>query len=185
VRQAREGSSSIRLERARPGHDQHAARQGDAGGEASAFVADGVFDHLNQNSVAFADTVADGAGVAKCFSKRAGFAQGEEAGAFQADVHKGGLHAGHHALHAAQDYIADQAVAAAGGVFGSDGAFEGKLLQLSVRHQGDTDFPCPRIDEDFDAHGNNSNSCRGDYITKPAPARSCTVCASGRPTTLE
>ena len=112
----------------------------------------GVLDHLHQHRIAFAHTVRDAGIIAGIFGQAARFAQRQEAGMMLADFHKGGLHARHHALHPAQHDIADQGVAAASANLVAKGALKGQLFQLAVRHQRDADFPCPRIDEDFNGH---------------------------------
>ena len=88
----------------------------------------------------------------------AGFARAQKSGAIQADIDECGLHAGQNALHAPENDVADEAMAAAAALFlqraviEADRAFEEKLLELSFLDNSDTNFPRPAIDQDFLVH---------------------------------
>ena len=109
-----------------------------------------------------------------------GFPQSQETGAFHPHIHKGRLHAGQHALHPAQHDLADMAVAVTRPFFVADDAFDPEILKPAPAKMSDADFAGARIDEDFSRHDRSYHESG-----KPAPSRSATVAASGRPTTLE
>ena len=86
-------------------------------------------------------------------------ARAQKSRAVQPDIDEGRLHAGQHALHAAQNDVADQAVAAAAAAAlaldapsSSRWCAREKLLQPAVFHEGDANFPGPGIDQDFLVH---------------------------------
>jgi len=93
-------------------------------------------------------------GEAACFTGA------EETGAVESDIDEGGLHAGKHTLHPAQDDVADDRMPAAAGtllpgdgaVVEADGAFEKQLLEPGVFNDSDTGFPGPYVDKDFLGH---------------------------------
>ena len=80
---------------------------------------------------------------------------------------------GQHALHAAQNDVADQAVAVAAvgallerTVVETDDALEEKLLQLAVFDERNTNFPGSCVDQDFLVHGSqSSNNSAANDIT--------------------
>jgi len=103
------------------------------------------------------------AGVHWQVGEAASLARAEKTRAVETDIHKGSLHAGQHALHAAQDDVADQARTAGSprpapraAVFAADGAFEKELLEAPVLDHRDTNFPGSCIDQDFLLHGPNT-----------------------------
>ena len=60
------------------------------------------------------------------------FAQCQKTRALQPDLHEGRLHARQHALDAAQDDVADMAVAMAGALLAADGALEAEFLEPAM-----------------------------------------------------
>ena len=95
-------------------HEHHqAAGQRDVRGEARALLADRVFDDLHQHGFAFVHALRDAGLIHEAWQvgEATCFARGEEACLFQPQVDEGCLHAGQHALHAAEHDVAEQAMA--------------------------------------------------------------------------
>ena len=144
-------------------HHQQTPRDGDIRGKPRALFADGVLHHLHDDLFALAHAIGDFRGTlviveAGQIREAAGFARAQKSGAIQADIDECGLHAGQNALHAPENDVADEAMAAAAALFlqraviEADRAFEEKLLELSFLDNSDTNFPRPAIDQDFLVH---------------------------------
>src|SRR6185437_12259822 len=129
------------------------------GGEPRALLADRILDHLDQDLLALMDAFADlgrALGVeAGQIGQAARLARAQEARTLQPDIDEGGLHAGQHALHAAEDDVADQAVAAAAvgfsarAVVEADGALEHEILQPAILDDGDANLTGACVDQDI------------------------------------
>ncbi len=143
------------------GHQhQQAARNGDVGHEKPrALVADRILDGLNENCLPFLHAGADRRQHALVepgqLAEAARLARAQEAGAFETDIDKGRLHAGQHALDAAEKDVADQRVAGAAGlrlqvVF--HGALQKELHGPTVLDDRDARFAGADIDQDFFGH---------------------------------
>ena len=111
---------------------QHEKPAGDCdiGGQTRAFFADGILHHLHDDLFAFMYAIAD-RGARLVIEVRGeggwsrtrlqlmqvcqatGLARAEEPRAVEPNIHKSCLHAGQHPLHASENNVSDQAVAAA------------------------------------------------------------------------
>ena len=125
-------------------HDE-AARERDVGGEARALFADRILDHLHDDGFAFAHAFGDAGLIheARQIGEAARFARGEEARLLQTQIDEGRLHAGQHALNAAEHDVAEQAMTAAAGaraVARLDRAFEEDLAQTRLFDERDARF---------------------------------------------
>ena len=120
------------------------------GGKPRPFRAQGVLEHLDQDFLTLVNQVADVGGPG-----RGGFALGvggaddvrgvQKGGAGQADVDKGGLHAGQYPRDPALVEIAHQAPAV--------GALDHYFLERAVFQQGHPGFTGRDVDQYFLAHG--------------------------------
>src|SRR5690606_35777684 len=123
--------------------DQIAGGNRQVGGQARALAADGVLGDLHHQALTSMYQSADRFhGAAFALGDFRGM---DEGGAFQADVHEGGLHARQHPHHLALVDVSDNATTL--------GALDMHLLQHTVLDHGHARFHRRDVDQNFFAHG--------------------------------
>jgi hypothetical protein len=131
---------------------QIARRDAEVSGQARAFAADRVLDHLDHDLLALTDQFSDGRrrgsqslGCVAVLRHAHQVVRVQESGALETDLDERCLHAGHDSRYAALVDVADVAT--------STGAFDVDLLQHAVLDKRYTRLSRGDVDQDFFGHG--------------------------------